>query len=244
MTPREPRGAKPSRVADQPACRSADGESSAGSAAVDDDAVGDADDVRGGGESSAGSAAVDDDAAGDADDVRGGGDDCSGTSEGVAGADISDRAGSGITEEAIGISHSAGEATRSSADDGLVRVLAATDGGGEPADDGAGKLVGRHACAAAADRRSGSLRMLEGASAFGKRSATSSRACRIHLPRAAARSARWLLGDSTGLSTNATDSVSRPLASSANIAGYFLAIRATSMRRHASSSLMFKRATQ
>jgi hypothetical protein len=88
------------------------------------------------------------------------------------------------------------------------------------------------------------LRMLEGTSAFGKCAATSSRACRTHLPRAADSSSRWLLGDITGLSTSATDSVIRPLASSTNRAGNLLASRASSMRRQASSSLMPRRVTQ
>src|SRR5262245_56518377 len=43
---------------------------------------------------------------------------------------------------------------------------------------------------ASGSRRSGSMRMLEGASGFGKRSATSSRTCSLVLPRAARISSR------------------------------------------------------
>ena len=245
MTLRDMRGAEPSRVADEAACRSTGGESTVGSADVDDDAARDGDGTRAGGndvcgtshgiddaddggasddpdggrtaDGVAGAATSDDDADGggasDSVDVADGAvtshsvdggvtsdsvdvADAAGTSDSVDDADgagTSDSAGAGVVAEATAVSRSAGEATRSSADDGRAEVLAATGGSGPLAGNVDGKLVGRRACAgsaAATGRRSGSLRMLEGKSGFGKRSATSSRACRIHLPRAAAKSSR------------------------------------------------------
>ena len=176
-----------------------------------------------------------------------------GTAIGIGGAARENNGRDGTAGEAAG-SSAADEALDSgvpvsdvngaaAAEEGLDRGVAGSDGTGSDADDGAGEPASSRS-GACVGRRSGSLRMLEGASGFGKRSATSSRACRTHLPRAAASSSRWLLGDSTGLSTRATESVIRPLASSANRAGNLLASRASSMRRHASSSLMPNRTTQ
>jgi len=87
-------------------------------------------------------------------------------------------AGAGTGSEGLGADGLGGEATgRSAADDGLAGVPVNSKGNGaEPAANDGADAPASPGSEARSGRRSGSLRMLEGASGFGKRSATSSRA--------------------------------------------------------------------